>query len=145
LGEKLGILSRPGDVFCVSGELGAGKTILAKGVASGLGVGDTVTSPTFTLINEYKGRLVFYHMDVYRLESPGDMTDLGYEEYFYGSGVTMVEWAEKVRELLPRERLDIVMEYGPGGEEERKIIFKPRGKRFRLLLKEMLNLVRAGD
>ena len=91
LGECLGRRAEPGDVFCVCGGLGAGKTVLAKGVARGLGVKEVVTSPTFTLINEYSGRLPFYHLDVYRLSGPQEMAALGYEEHFYGSGVTLVE------------------------------------------------------
>jgi len=150
LGERLAALVEPGDVFAVSGELGAGKTVLARGLARGLGVAGPVKSPTFTLINEYAGRLPFYHLDVYRLSGPLEMADLGGEEYFYGSGVTLVEWAERVAEILPPERLEIRMEIVPGEENARKITLLPRGERYRRLveelsLRELSRLVRAGD
>ncbi len=150
LGEQLAALVEPGDVFAVSGELGAGKTVLARGLARGLGVAGPIKSPTFTLINEYSGRLPFYHLDVYRLSGPAEMADLGGEEYFYGSGVTLVEWAERVAEILPPERLEIRMEIVPGEENARKITLLPRGERYRRLveelsLRELSRLVRAGD
>jgi tRNA threonylcarbamoyladenosine biosynthesis protein TsaE len=145
LGKLLGNLVREGDVLCVSGGLGAGKTVLAKGIASGMDIKDTVTSPTFTLINEYKGRLPFYHMDVYRLCSPWEMTDLGYMDYFYGSGVVLVEWAEKVREILPPKRLEIRIKNVPVAEEAREIIFVPRGIRYRKLVEDMVRIVCTRD
>ena len=92
LGRLLGQLTKPGDVICLYGELGAGKTHLTQGVAAGLAITARVTSPTFTLINEYQGRCFLYHMDAYRLSGPDDMADLGYEEYFYGDGVTVIEF-----------------------------------------------------
>lgn len=138
LGERLAALVESGDVFAVSGELGAGKTVLARGLARGLGVARPVKSPTFTLINEYAGRLPFYHLDVYRLSGPLEMADLGGEEYFYGSGVTLVEWAERVAEILPPERLEIKMEIVPGEENARKITLLPRGERYRRLVEELL-------
>jgi len=145
LGKLLGTLVQEGDVLCVSGGVGAGKTVLAKGIASGMDIKDTVTSPTFTLINEYKGRLPFYHMDVYRLGSPWEMTDLGYRDYFYGSGVTLVEWAERVKEILPPERLNIRIKNVPGLEEAREMIFLPRGMRYCNLVEEMVRIVSIGD
>ncbi|SHF44695.1 tRNA threonylcarbamoyladenosine biosynthesis protein TsaE [Desulfofundulus australicus DSM 11792] len=143
LGRLLASLLQPGDVLCLHGELGAGKTVLARGIARGLGVAGPVTSPTFTLINEYSGRLPLYHMDVYRLEGPGDMADLGYEDYFYGSGVTLVEWAGRVKEILPSERLDIYLEGSLQDPELRRILFAPRGERYEELVKELSTLVRA--
>ena len=108
LGGELG----PGDVVALTGELGAGKTTLAKAIAEGLGVTEQVTSPTFTLIGEYSsGRLPFYHMDVYRLGSLVELTDIGADEYFYGKGVTVVEWADRIEELLPERSLSIEMSY----------------------------------
>ncbi|KJS15349.1 MAG: hypothetical protein VR69_13760 [Peptococcaceae bacterium BRH_c4b] len=138
LGRVLGGLLSAGDVICLNGDLGAGKTRFAQGVAMGLGIRENVTSPTFTLINEYSGRLPFYHMDVYRLGGPGDMADLGYEEYFYGPGVTLMEWAGLVEELLPRERLDIYI-VADDGENQRKIQLLPRGERYEKLAWEMSN------
>jgi len=145
VGEKVGLLLRAGDVICLYGDLGAGKTRFAKGVALGLGVKGPVTSPTFILINEYQGRLPFYHMDVYRLDDPSEMEDLGYEEYFYGDGVTVVEWADKVQELLPEERLDITIKRRPEGEDYREITPAPRGEKYRRLVKELTAVVCAGN
>ncbi|MBE3588317.1 MAG: tRNA (adenosine(37)-N6)-threonylcarbamoyltransferase complex ATPase subunit type 1 TsaE [Thermoanaerobacteraceae bacterium] len=143
-GRLLGNLLVPGDVLCLYGDLGAGKTTLARGIARGLGVGGPVTSPTFNLIHEYDGRLPFYHMDVYRLSGTEDMFDLGYDEYFYGRGVTLVEWAERVSEVLPGERLDIYLEAYSGEPDWREIRLFSRGKRYEELLKELDALVRAG-
>jgi len=145
LGERLGLLLAAGDVLCLTGELGAGKTVFAKGVGRGLGVRDVVTSPTFTLINEYQGRLPFYHIDAYRLTGAADMAGLGYEEYFYGSGVTLVEWAGLVAAALPDDRLDIAFEVAPGMDDVREIRFSPRGERFRRLVEELRKVVRAGN
>lgn len=145
LGKRMGTLVEPGDVLCVSGELGTGKTVLAKGVADGLGISEDVTSPTFTLVNEYLGRLPFYHIDVYRLGSPLEMADLGYEEYFFGAGVTLVEWAERVTEILPPERLEINIRNVPGQENAREINFFARGERYCRLLEELKKLDRPGD
>lgn len=139
-GEELGRLLGPGDILCLKGDLGAGKTHFAKGVARGLGVSEPVTSPTFTLINEYYGRLPFYHMDVYRLEGAADMADLGYEEFFYGQGVTLVEWADRIYEILPDERLDIEITRG-AVEDAREVRLIPRGQRYVHLVEEMVSIV----
>lgn len=143
-GRVLGSLLLPGDVLCLNGELGVGKTVLARGVARGLAVSEPVTSPSFTLINEYYGRIPFYHMDVYRLAGPEEMADLGYEEYLYGSGVTLVEWAKRVEEVLPSDRLDIYLKVYPGEPGEREIQLIPRGERYEELVEELSALVRAG-
>ena len=107
LGKKLGEEAKPGAVYCLSGDLGVGKTVFTKGFAVGLGVNDTVNSPTFTIVQEYKGRLPFYHFDVYRIEEPEEMEEIGYEDYFYGDGACMIEWAELIEELLPKEAVRI--------------------------------------
>ncbi|MCL6634423.1 MAG: tRNA (adenosine(37)-N6)-threonylcarbamoyltransferase complex ATPase subunit type 1 TsaE [Peptococcaceae bacterium] len=145
VGEKLAAFLRAGDVICLIGQLGAGKTRFAQGLARGLGVDGPVNSPTFTLINEYRGRLPLYHMDVYRLGDPSEMEDLGYEEYFYGDGVTVVEWADLVAGLLPAERLDVYLNSCPEGEEMREIAMAPRGERYRRLVEELMAVVRAGN
>ncbi|MDE6531798.1 MAG: tRNA (adenosine(37)-N6)-threonylcarbamoyltransferase complex ATPase subunit type 1 TsaE [Lachnospiraceae bacterium] len=111
LGVKIGKQALPGTVICVDGDLGAGKTVLAQGIAKGLGVMEQVVSPTFTIIQEYRdGRLPFYHFDVYRIEDPDEMYEVGFEDYFYGDGVCMIEWAELIRELLPEEHVHITIE-----------------------------------
>jgi len=110
MGRILGQGLQGGDVVALTGELGAGKTCLTQGIADGLGVppGFAVTSPTFTLINEYPGRETFlYHLDVYRLDRPEDLRETGYEEYLLGGGVLVIEWAEKIREAVPDEALFI--------------------------------------
>lgn len=111
LGVKIGEQAIPGMVICVDGDLGAGKTVLAQGIAKGLGVMEQVVSPTFTIIQEYRdGRLPFYHFDVYRIEDPDEMYEVGFEDYFYGGGVCMIEWSELIRELLPEEHVHITIE-----------------------------------
>ncbi|OPY58263.1 MAG: tRNA threonylcarbamoyladenosine biosynthesis protein TsaE [Pelotomaculum sp. PtaU1.Bin035] len=145
VGEKLGALLRAGDVICLNGGLGAGKTRFAQGVACGMGVNGLVTSPTFTLVNEYQGRLPLYHMDVYRLNDAMEMEEIGYEEYFYSTGVAMVEWAERVAGLLPAERLDIIIKRSPEGEDIRHITFIPHGEGLEGLVEELMDLVCAGN
>ncbi|HET7578757.1 MAG TPA: tRNA (adenosine(37)-N6)-threonylcarbamoyltransferase complex ATPase subunit type 1 TsaE [Bacillales bacterium] len=131
LAEKLG----PGDVITLKGDLGAGKTVFTKGLARGLGITRNVNSPTFTIIKEYNGRLPLYHMDVYRLEN--GVEDLGYDEYFEGEGVTVIEWAERIKERLPSERLDIILERA--GENDRIITIEPVGSRYVSLCEELYN------
>jgi len=107
LGEKLGRLLSRGNVVALVGELGAGKTVLAQGLARGLGVGpdEYVSSPSFALVNQYRGRVPIYHLDIYRLGGEAEMVALGYEDYFEPDGVTIIEWADKVGELLPERYL----------------------------------------
>ena len=107
IGEKL----KSGDVLCLDGDLGVGKTVFTKGVAAGLGIKDDVSSPTFTLIQEYYGgSLPLYHFDVYRIDGLWDMDDLGYEEYFYGEGVCLVEWGSMIKELFPENTIYVRIE-----------------------------------
>lgn len=110
LGEYIGSRLRKGDVIALQGTLAAGKTTITKGIALGLGIDDSVTSPTFTLISEYYGRLPLYHMDVYRLDSTEDFMNLGVEEMLYGNGVCVVEWSEKVMAELPESAIRIMLE-----------------------------------
>lgn len=145
VGEKIAQLLKPGDVICLNGDLGAGKTALTQGVARGLGVKEPVTSPTFTLINEYQGRLPLYHFDVYRLGGPEEMADLGYEEYFYGQGVCLIEWAQLVEDVLPEERLDITITRTEDELDMRLMAFTPLGERYRQLVEELIKNVRTGD
>lgn len=109
--KKIGQNLKSGDVLCLDGDLGVGKTVFTKGVAAGLGIKDDVSSPTFTLIQEYYGgRLPLYHFDVYRIDGPWDMDDLGYEEYFYGEGVCLVEWGSMIKELFPENTIYVHIE-----------------------------------
>jgi tRNA threonylcarbamoyladenosine biosynthesis protein TsaE len=114
LGKKIGSCLLPNDVIALTGQLGAGKTTIIQGIAEGLGVKDYVTSPTFIIINEYQGRLPFYHVDLYRLDEVKEIEDLGIEEYFNRGGVCVIEWAEKLKGLLPamagRIEIEVVSE-----------------------------------
>ncbi|MBC7229262.1 MAG: tRNA (adenosine(37)-N6)-threonylcarbamoyltransferase complex ATPase subunit type 1 TsaE [Actinobacteria bacterium] len=130
LGERLAEELRAGDVLLLVGELGTGKTCFAQGVARGLGVWEKLTSPTYTLLREYRGRLPLVHLDAYRLEGPLDLFDLGVEEYLEGDGVLVVEWADRARGFFRPPYLEVRFAYG-GGEEERHIVFLPRGEGWR--------------
>ncbi len=134
-GELLGQYAQAGLVVCLRGDLGAGKTQLAKGVALGLGIKDHVTSPTFTLINEYQGRLPLYHMDLYRLGDADEALDLGLEEYFYGQGVSLVEWPERMGEQIPAVRLELFLE--DLGDDRRRLEFRPQGTQPEVLVEEL--------
>jgi tRNA threonylcarbamoyladenosine biosynthesis protein TsaE len=102
LGKRLGERALPGEVYALHGDLGVGKTVFTQGFAQGLGITEPVNSPTFTIMQIYEeGRLPFYHFDVYRIADPEEMEEIGYEDYFYGNGVTLIEWAELIEELLP--------------------------------------------
>ena len=109
--KELGEMAKPGDVYVLTGELGVGKTVFAKGLAEGLGILEPVNSPTFTIMQIYEsGRMPFYHFDVYRICDPEEMEEIGYEEYFYGEGLTLIEWGNLISELLPGRRKDILLE-----------------------------------
>lgn len=113
IGRIIGENLHAGDIVALTGELGAGKTCLTQGIARGLDVPEPyfITSPTFTLINEYPGRHPLYHLDLYRLNGFRDMEELGYEEYLFGKGVSVIEWAEKARDILPDEAISISLTY----------------------------------
>lgn len=111
LGEKIGKEALPGTVVTLCGELGVGKTVFTKGVARGLGITEPVTSPTFTIVQIYEGgRLPFYHFDVYRIGDMEEMEEIGYEDCFYGEGVSLVEWANRIEELIPQDAMNIIIE-----------------------------------
>ena len=111
IGKELGSQALAGQVYCLEGELGVGKTVFTQGFASGLGISESVNSPTFTILQEYqKGRIPLYHFDVYRIGDIEEMDEIGYEDCFYGNGVCMIEWAELVRELIPACAIDITIE-----------------------------------
>lgn len=109
LGEKISSLLQQGDVVCLFGDLGSGKTCLVRGICRGYGCENEVTSPTFTIINEYNGKHPIFHFDLYRINSVQEIFDLGYEEYFFGSGICLIEWAERAETILPEENIKILM------------------------------------
>ncbi len=111
LARKLGEQAKAGTVYTLSGDLGVGKTVFAQGLAQGLGIEDAISSPTFTIVQVYdEGRLPFYHFDVYRIGDIEEMDEIGYEDYFYGDGVCLIEWAELIGELLPTRRTELLIE-----------------------------------
>ncbi|WFR57909.1 tRNA (adenosine(37)-N6)-threonylcarbamoyltransferase complex ATPase subunit type 1 TsaE [Anaerocolumna sp. AGMB13025] len=111
LGIQLGEQAMAGEVYCLLGDLGTGKTVFTQGFAKGLGITEAVNSPTFTIIQEYEeGRLPFYHFDVYRIEDIEEMYELGYEDYFYGNGVCLIEWSNLIEEILPEAPTVITLE-----------------------------------
>lgn len=111
LGQRLGALAQPGQLYTLVGDLGVGKTVFTQGMANGLGITEPVSSPTFTIVQEYtNGRLPFYHFDVYRIADIDEMEEIGYDDYFFGSGVTLIEWANLIEELLPDHVIAITIE-----------------------------------
>lgn len=134
LAKKVGKLLGKGDIVGLVGELGAGKTVFVQGLAGGLGVkpAEYVRSPSFVLLNIYQGRLDLYHFDLYRLDNLTELENIGYKEYFYGQGVTAIEWAEKIVPALPAEYLRIELYHQ--SPEERIVKLIPKGKRYRELV-----------
>ena len=111
LGRECARAARPGEVYCLQGDLGTGKTVFTQGFAAGLGITEPVSSPTFTVIKEYhEGRLPFYHFDVYRIEDPVEMDEIGYEDCFWGEGVSLVEWADIVSDIFPEDTIKVTIE-----------------------------------
>lgn len=114
LGERFSRQLGRGDVVALMGDLGSGKTCLIQGICRGLGVKGVVNSPSYTIVNEYVGRCPIYHLDFYRLRGREDLLALGYEEYFFGDGICLIEWAEKAADLLPTQRIEVHLERGKG-------------------------------
>lgn len=134
-GRRLAAAASPGDIICLNGELGVGKTVFVKGFSEGLGITEPVVSPTFTILQEYReGRLPMYHFDVYRIEDPSEMEEVGIDEYFYGDGVCLIEWAGLIAELIPRGASRILIEKDPSkGDDYRKItLYRPEKDEERL-------------
>lgn len=110
-GEKCGREAKAGQIFCLNGDLGVGKTVFTQGFAKGLGIQEPVTSPTFTIVQEYEeGRLPFYHFDVYRISDPEEMFEVGFDDYLESGGVCFIEWANLIEEILPEDRVEITIE-----------------------------------
>ena len=140
---QLGKLSQPGDVFLLVGGLGAGKTCLTQGIAWGLGIEGYAASPSFVLINQYRGRIPLYHIDLYRLDSIEEVNELGLDDYLYSNGVCVVEWAEKAWAVLPRENLTVEMTFL--SDTSRSITLKPNGKRYIELISQLSVTQRAKE
>ncbi len=131
LGRKIGKLLNPGDIICLDGELGTGKTHLAKGIASGLGIKEHITSPTFTIVNEYEGRMKLYHFDVYRIDDPEEIEAIGFDEYIFSDAVSIIEWSELISELIPEERIQINIKKLPEkGDNWRCVTIEYTGSRY---------------
>ena len=130
VGRKIGMNAKPGQIYTLTGDLGVGKTVFTQGVAAGLGITEPVNSPTFTIIQEYEdGRLPFYHFDVYRIGDPEEMEEIGYDDYFFGQGICLIEWAELIEEILPEKRIEVTIEKDlEKGFEYRKITIEERGE-----------------
>ena len=126
----------PNMIICLNGELGSGKTVFTKGIANALGIKESITSPTFTIIKEYEGELPLYHMAVYRLN--GNVEGTGIEEYFTKGGVVVIEWADTIQDILPEERLDIKFKIVEGNENTRVLILKPHGQKYEELCEAVL-------
>ncbi|MFT8348710.1 tRNA (adenosine(37)-N6)-threonylcarbamoyltransferase complex ATPase subunit type 1 TsaE [Clostridium saccharoperbutylacetonicum] len=132
LGINLGKLLQAGDIICLTGDLGAGKTHITKGIALGLGINDNITSPTFTIVNEYEGgRLKLNHFDVYRVSDPDEIYAIGFDDYIFSEAVSIIEWANYIEEILPQDLLHISIKKDlEKGEDYRKIILTPYGDRY---------------
>jgi tRNA threonylcarbamoyladenosine biosynthesis protein TsaE len=137
LGRGLAHNLKRGDIICLFGNLGSGKTVLTKGIAEGLGIEkDKVISPSFVLIREhYKGKIPLYHFDLYRLKNPRDLLVLGYEEYFYNEGVAVIEWADRLEYLMPKEFLKVELSFKD--DSQRRLKFIPVGARYQRLLERV--------
>ena len=131
VGRTSGMNAKPGQSYTLTGDLGVGKTVFTQGVAAGLGITEPVNSPTFTIIQEYKdGRLPFYHFDVYRIGDLEEMEEIGYDDYFFGQGICLIEWAELIEEILPEKRIEVTIEKDlEKGFEYRKITIEERGEK----------------
>ena len=130
VGREIGMNAKPGQIYTLTGDLGVGKTVFTQGVAAGLGITEPVNSPTFTIIQEYEdGRLPFYHFDVYRIGDLEEMEEIGYDDYFFGQGICLIEWAELIEEILPEKRIEVTIEKDlEKGFEYRKITIEERGE-----------------
>lgn len=141
LGKRLGEIVLEGDVLLLEGELGTGKTCLVQGIAHGLGIKQYTFSPSFVLIREYYGRLPLYHIDFYRLNNVEEIDELGLEEYLYGTGICVIEWAKKGLPVLPRDYLLIELNYVSTYETKRSINLYPRGKRYLDLIQQLTPII----
>lgn len=136
IGSLLGTMLIPGDVIALAGELGSGKTTLVRGLAQGMGfLSEEISSPSFTLVNEYQGPLPLFHIDLYRLGDVRELHEIGYEEYISEAGVAVIEWADRIRNAIPNESLWITLQYQ--SEESREIVMQPQGDRYEKMIEEL--------
>ncbi len=143
LGMEIGLIARPGLIITLNGDLGVGKTVLARGVGRGLGIDQPITSPTFTILHQYRGRLALYHFDMYRLIDEDEIFELGFEEFIYGDGVSVIEWPENMGELHPDEYVEIIIERID--DNMRKIKINSIGDEFNWLEEMLLEYVSTCD
>ena len=131
VGRTIGMNAKPGQIYTLTGDLGVGKTVFTQGVAAGLGITEPVNSPTFTIIQEYEdGRLPFYHFDVFCIGDLEELEEIGYDDYFFGQGICLIEWAELIEEILPEKRIEVTIEKDlEKGFEYRKITIEERGEK----------------
>ena len=131
VGRTIGMNAKPGQIYTLTGDLGVGKTVFTQGVAAGLGITEPVNSPTFTIVQEYQdGRLPFSHFDAYRIGDLEEMEEIGYDDYFFGQGICLIEWAELIEEILPEKRIEVTIEKDlEKGFEYRKITIEERGEK----------------
>ena len=135
IGKQIGNLVNPGDIICLTGDLGTGKTHISKGIAEGLGIDEHITSPTFNIVNEYhSGRLTLYHFDVYRIDDPYEIEAIGFDEYIDSDGVCIIEWANIIEDILPDEYLKIELMYKETGRE---MILTPFGQKYEEIVEEL--------
>ena len=128
LGKKIGRSLKPGDIVCIDGDLGSGKTHLTKGIALGLGIDDHITSPTFNIVNEYEGRIKLYHFDVYRVNDPDEIAAIGFDEYIFSDAASVIEWSDYIKELIPDDHIQINI--ANESETRRNINIQFFGKRY---------------
>ncbi|OFI07429.1 tRNA threonylcarbamoyladenosine biosynthesis protein TsaE [Clostridium acetireducens DSM 10703] len=128
---KLGKFANSGDIICLNGDLGTGKTHFVKGLAKGLEIKEHITSPTFNIVNEYDGRIKLYHFDVYRVNDPDEIEAIGFDEYIFGEGVTVIEWSNYIKELIPKEHISVEIIKIPNKNlNYRKIILNYFGEKY---------------
>ncbi|URZ03787.1 tRNA (adenosine(37)-N6)-threonylcarbamoyltransferase complex ATPase subunit type 1 TsaE [Clostridium felsineum] len=131
IGEQLGALAMPGDIICLNGDLGSGKTHFTKGIAKGLNIEEYITSPTFNIVNEYTGRLKLYHFDVYRVNDPDEIYAIGFDEYIFSDAVSVIEWSDYISSIIPPEHIEVTInKLLNQGENYRKITITFTDKRY---------------
>jgi len=129
IGKMLGNLFTGGEILALNGEMGAGKTAFTKGIALGIDINEYITSPTFALVNEYVGRLPLYHFDVYRINDEDELMEIGFEDYIYSNGVSVVEWSSLTPNIIPKERINVSIDKVAEDQDKRKIVFEFLGEK----------------